>query len=236
RCDRVDDDDVDGPGADQHLADLERLLPGIGLRDEQILGADPELARVADVEGVLRVDEGGDAARLLRLGDDVEGERRLARRFRPVDFDDAAARDAADAKREIERDAPGGDGGDVLEGGFACAEPHHRSLAELLLDGRDGQLDRLLLLRICQLALLARRQTSRAGYCTLVQNPADRRKGFAEPEEGLAPPSDSLRYGLAERAGLAPHGARLFPFLNPLPDQRRDAGAERSGGVLPAKL
>src|SRR5207249_4578247 len=79
---------IHGPGAHQHLADLQSLLAGIGLRDQEILGADPELARVADVERVLGVDEGGDAARLLRLGDHVQGQRGLAARLRAVDLDD----------------------------------------------------------------------------------------------------------------------------------------------------
>jgi hypothetical protein len=36
---------------------------------------------------VLGVDEGGDAAQVLSLGDDVQGERGLAGRLRPVDLD-----------------------------------------------------------------------------------------------------------------------------------------------------
>ena len=55
---RVDDHHVDGAGADQRLDDLEGLLAGVRLGDEQIVGADAELAGVADVEGVLGVDEG----------------------------------------------------------------------------------------------------------------------------------------------------------------------------------
>lgn len=38
----VDDDDVDGARADQHVGDLERLLTGVGLRHEQGVGVDPE--------------------------------------------------------------------------------------------------------------------------------------------------------------------------------------------------
>ena len=43
RGDRVDDDDVDGAGADQHLGDLERLLAVVGLRDQQVVDVDAEL-------------------------------------------------------------------------------------------------------------------------------------------------------------------------------------------------
>lgn len=46
RGDRVDDDDVDGAGADQHVHDLERLLTGVRLGDEQRVGVDAELLGV----------------------------------------------------------------------------------------------------------------------------------------------------------------------------------------------
>ena len=65
RGDRVDDDDVDGAGADEHVGDLERLLAVVGLGDEQLVGLDAELAGVGGVERVLGVDERGDAACLL---------------------------------------------------------------------------------------------------------------------------------------------------------------------------
>ena len=79
-------------GADEDLDDLERLLAVVGLRDEQVLELDPQLARVLRVERVFGVDERGHAAGLLRLRDDLQRQRRLARRFRPEDLDDAAAR------------------------------------------------------------------------------------------------------------------------------------------------
>ena len=62
RRDRVDDDDVDRAGADQHVGDLERLLTGVGLADQQGVGVDAELLGVLRVEGVLGVDERRDAA------------------------------------------------------------------------------------------------------------------------------------------------------------------------------
>ena len=102
---RVDDDDVDAVGADQHLDDLERLLAVVGLRDQQVVEVDAELLRVCGVERVLGVDERRHAAALLGLGDDLQGERRLARGLRPEDLDDAAARAAADAERVVDADA-----------------------------------------------------------------------------------------------------------------------------------
>ena len=93
RGDRVDDDDVDRAAAHERFGDLQRLLAGVGLGDEQVVDVDAQRLGVVGIEGVLGVDEGGDAARLLGFGDDVQGQGRLAGRFRAVDLDDAAARE-----------------------------------------------------------------------------------------------------------------------------------------------
>ena len=117
---RVDDDDVDRAAAHQHLGDLERLLAGVRLRDEQVVGAHAEGPRVGDVERVLGVDERGDAAGLLRLGDDVQREGRLAGGLRAEDLDHAAARHPADPERDVDAERPGGDHAGV-RGGLAHA-------------------------------------------------------------------------------------------------------------------
>src|SRR6185312_2966012 len=46
RRDGVDHDDVHRIGAHQHVGDLERLLAGVGLRDQQIADIDAELLRI----------------------------------------------------------------------------------------------------------------------------------------------------------------------------------------------
>ena len=127
------------PGADQHLGDLEGLFAVVGLGNEQVVRVDAELLRVLRVERMLGVDEGREAAGFLRLGDDLEGERRLARGFRAEDLDDAAARDAADAEGGIDRERTGRDDGDGHLG--PLAEPHDRALAELALDLRQRRFD-----------------------------------------------------------------------------------------------
>ena len=109
RGDRVDDDAVDAAGADERLGDLERLLAGVRLADEELVDVDAAGPGVAGIEGVLDVDEGDDAAARLGLGEDVLADRRLARRLRAEDLGDPAARDAADAEREVERDRAGRD-------------------------------------------------------------------------------------------------------------------------------
>ena len=105
---RVDDDDVDAARAHQHVGDLEPLLAGVRLRDQQVADVDAELAGVDRVERVLGVDVGGGAAGLLHLRDDLQAQRGLAGGFRAVDLDDAAARQAADAERDVEAERAGG--------------------------------------------------------------------------------------------------------------------------------
>jgi len=136
--DGVDDDDVEGAGADQHVGDLEGLLTGVGLRHEQRVGVDAQLARVLGVERVLGVDEGGHAAGLLRVGDGVQGDGRLARGLRAVDLDDTAAGQSADAQRDVERH-------DLDRRAGLVAQTHHGALAVRAVDLGQGVLDRLVL-------------------------------------------------------------------------------------------
>src|SRR4051794_21892774 len=133
RRDRIDDEYVDRPGAHQRVGDFERLLAGIRLRNQQIVDIDPKLFGIERVERVLGVDKGAGAAAFLRLGDDVQRQRRLARAFRAVYLDDAASRQAADAERDIEPERAGRDHVDVRRG-LARAELHDRALAESALD------------------------------------------------------------------------------------------------------
>ena len=69
---RVDDHDVHRARAHQDLDDLERLLAGVGLGDQQVLDVHAELLGVLDVERVLGVHVGGHAAGLLDVGGEVE--------------------------------------------------------------------------------------------------------------------------------------------------------------------
>ena len=141
RGDRVDDEHVERARADQHVGDLERLLPRVGLGDEQVVDVDADGRRVDRVHRVLGVDVGAHAAVALGLGDDVHGERRLARRLRAEDLDDPAPGQAADAEREVEREGTGRDGLDPDVA--ALAEAHDRALAELLLDLAERHVERL---------------------------------------------------------------------------------------------
>ena len=76
---RVEDNDVDGIGAHQSLADLQRFLTRIGLRDEQVVQIHPQFAGVIWVQGVLDINEGSETTLFLRLSNGGESEGRLAR-------------------------------------------------------------------------------------------------------------------------------------------------------------
>ena len=89
---RVDDNNVDRTGAHQHVRNLECLLTGVGLRDEEFIDIDAEFLRVVRVEGMLCVDKGRCTAQLLRLGDDLQSQCRLARCLRTIDFNHSSSR------------------------------------------------------------------------------------------------------------------------------------------------
>ena len=72
RRDRIDHQYVDRVRSHQGVDDLERLLAGVGLRDDQLVDVDAKLLGVDRVERVLGIDEGGGTAALLRLGDHVQ--------------------------------------------------------------------------------------------------------------------------------------------------------------------
>ena len=58
RGDGIDDQHINGAGADQGFSDFERLLAAVGLRNKQVVDVDAELLGVAGIERVLRVDKG----------------------------------------------------------------------------------------------------------------------------------------------------------------------------------
>ncbi len=129
---RVDHDHVHGTGTHQHVGDLQRLLAGVRLATQQVVHVHAQLFRVARVQRVLGIDEGRGAALALAFGDHLQGQRGLARGFRTVDLDHAAARQTAHAQRDVQAQRAGGNGVDGDLGMVAHA--HHGALAELLLD------------------------------------------------------------------------------------------------------
>ncbi len=130
--DRIHHQHVDRIGANQRVDDLQRLLAGIRLRHDQLVDVDPELLGIDRVEGMLGVDERRRPAVLLRLGDRVKRQRRLARALRPVNLDHPAARKPADAECDVEAERTGRNRLDLNL--LAAAELHRRALAECPVD------------------------------------------------------------------------------------------------------
>src|SRR5439155_16783679 len=135
-----------------HVGDLQLLLAGVWLGHQELVDVDTELAGVRRIEGMLGVDERGDATTALGLGDDVQADGRLARALRPEHLDDPAARDATDAQRDVERDGPGRDDRDPGPHRM-LAELHDCALAELLLDLLEGDVQHLLAIHARSLLL-----------------------------------------------------------------------------------
>ncbi len=96
---------------------------------------------------MLRVDEGHRAAELLRVRHGVQRQRRLTGGLRPVHLHHTAARQAADAERDVERGRAGGDHFDGLV--RPLAEAHHSALAELPFNLCECGVQRLLAVVSC---------------------------------------------------------------------------------------
>jgi hypothetical protein len=77
----------------------------------------------------------------LHLGNHLQGQRGLAGRFRAVDLDDAAARQAAHAQGNVQAQRAGGDDLDVFDH-LAFTQAHDGALAELLSRSGPAQLAR----------------------------------------------------------------------------------------------
>ena len=140
RGDGVNDDDVERVRARERFANRQRFLAGVRLRHQQIVQVHAEFLGVAGVQRVFRVNERREAAGLLRVGDDVEHQRRFAGRFRPEDFHDPSARDAADAQRQVNRQPAGRDDFD-FHLRPRVAQAHDRAVAVGLGDGGDGGIE-----------------------------------------------------------------------------------------------
>ena len=139
---RVDDDQIDRTRAHQLLGDLQSLIAGVRLRDQQAVHIDAERLGIGRVERVLRVDIGDLAAHRLRLCHRVQCERRLTGGLRSVDLDNSSARQAADSERHIQTDRTGRDDADVHRALLSHA--HDGVFAELLFNLRQSDLQRLL--------------------------------------------------------------------------------------------
>ena len=73
-CDGVDNNNINRARAHNHVANLESLLSGIWLRDQQIFGVNPKVFSIYRIKRVLCIDKGAGPPRLLGFGDHLQGE------------------------------------------------------------------------------------------------------------------------------------------------------------------
>ena len=133
---RVHHDQVHSARAHQAVHNLQRLLTGVGLADQQFRQLHPQLLGVLHVQCVLGVHKGASAAQLLHLRNHLQRQRGLARGFRAVNFNHAAAGQATHAQGNVQAQRAGGNHLDVLDR-LAFTQAHDRALAELLFDLRQ---------------------------------------------------------------------------------------------------
>ena len=91
---RVHYQHVNRAGTDQRFGDFQRLLARIRLRNQQVVDINAQFLGIPRIQRVLGIHKRRQPAVPLRLGDDLKRNRRLARRLRPENFNDAAARNA----------------------------------------------------------------------------------------------------------------------------------------------
>ena len=137
-----DDQHVDRARTHQGVGDFERLLASVGLGNQEVVEVDAEFARIDGIERMFSVDKGANAALLLRFRDDMQRQRRLARGFGPINLNHPAARQAADAERDVEPERPRRHRLD-LDRLLVLAQAHDRALAERPFDLRQGGVERL---------------------------------------------------------------------------------------------
>src|SRR6185369_4964973 len=138
RCDRVYNQNIYGSAPDEGLGYLKRLLSGVGLGNEQVVGLYAEFPGITYVESMLGIDKSGNAAQLLRFSCDMERQSRLSGGFKAKNFYHPAAGNSADPKGNIEGEGTGGDRRNIREG-LVIAKPHNRTFAKLLLYLADRQ-------------------------------------------------------------------------------------------------
>ena len=119
------------------------MLARIGLRDEHFVDIDAQTRGVRWIEGMFRVDECHNAAKRLRLGENLQCERRFTTGLRTVNLNNTAARNAANAECRIERQSARGNSGNLKVFGIV-AELHDGALAEFLLDLLSRELEHFL--------------------------------------------------------------------------------------------
>ena len=118
--------------------DFERLLAVIRLRHQQIVHIHAQFSGVGRIQGVLHIDERGDAAGLLRLGDHLQRDGCFTGRLRSENLIDTAPRETAHAQRSVQRNRTRRDHRDRYNG-VLRPQTQDRALAKLFLNLAEGE-------------------------------------------------------------------------------------------------
>jgi hypothetical protein len=127
----------------QRLSDLQRLLAGVRLADIEVGDINANLGRVSGIQRVLDIHKAADAAVALRFGNGMKTDGGFAGAFRPVNLDNAPARQPADAERNVQAQAAGGDRFDLQT--RSIAQLHDDALSIFLVQVGKGGVKRLAL-------------------------------------------------------------------------------------------
>ena len=130
--------EVDRARAHQHVRNFEGLLSGIGLRDQELVNIHTQCFCIIGIQRVLRIHKRGDSAVGLGVGNRVEGECGFTRGLGAINLDDAAARQTADAERDIESNRTGGNNRNGWP--LVRAESHDRPFSKLAINLRESRL------------------------------------------------------------------------------------------------
>ena len=128
----VNDDDVNCAGAHQHIGNLQGLLTGIWLGNQEVIGIHAKQACILWVERVLGVNKRGNAAVLLCRCNGVQRNSGLTRRLRAIDFYDAPARETTNTQSNIDCGITGRNG--LNRWAVVITQAHHSAFAVILLN------------------------------------------------------------------------------------------------------
>ena len=125
---RVDHHHVNRSGAHQRIGDFQRLFARIRLRNQEVVNIHADFLGIRRVKRVFGINKRTRPALFLRLRDNAQRQRRLARAFRPVYFHNSAFRQTADSERNVQPDGAGGNRLNINLG--ILPQPHNGAFAE----------------------------------------------------------------------------------------------------------
>ena len=107
---RVDHHDIYRTGTHQHVGNFQSLFAGIWLGNQQFIHINTQFFGIHGIQGMFGVDKRRRAAGLLCLGNDLQGQSRLAGRLRAVDLNHPTLGQTTHPESDIQSQGPGRDG------------------------------------------------------------------------------------------------------------------------------